>query len=140
MDRMTAPNAASARFARRCIAAGAAADVAGLVLGAFGTHLRGGSRARRANSPATRPAVLYQLLHALGLVLVGHPRAGRGVTAQLRWSARLMGFGIACFSGSIYLATAGAPHGCSTVAPVGGLAFMASWVLLALHAIARERD
>jgi uncharacterized membrane protein YgdD (TMEM256/DUF423 family) len=42
--------------------------------------------------------------------------------------------GIAFFSGSIYLMTAGAPRWLGMVAPVGGVSFMAAWTLLAWHA------
>jgi len=82
-------------------------------------------------------AVLYQLLHALGLVLLGVVARVTDVTARLRWAARLMGIGVVVFSGSIYLATAGMPHAVLAAAPSGGMALMASWALLAWHAIAR---
>jgi uncharacterized membrane protein YgdD (TMEM256/DUF423 family) len=48
-----------------------------------------------------------------------------------------MAFGIACFSGSIYLMTAGAPRTLGMVAPIGGLSFMLAWALLAFHTLAR---
>jgi uncharacterized membrane protein YgdD (TMEM256/DUF423 family) len=125
-------------FARRCIVAGALLMLAGLVLGALGTHLVA-DRVSPRELASYETAVLYQLLHALGLVLVG-VLARTATTAPLRWSARLMGLGIVLFSGSIYLATAGAPHWVLGVAPSGGTSLMASWALLTLHAIAPGRD
>jgi uncharacterized membrane protein YgdD (TMEM256/DUF423 family) len=122
-------------FARRCIAFGAAFMLAGVILGAFGTHLlEARLTARQFSSYQT--AVLYQLMHALGLVVVGLVAQAAGTARPLRWSARLMLFGIVCFPGSIYLMTAGAPRWLGMAAPVGGLAFMASWALLAWHALA----
>ena len=109
-----------------------------LILGALGTHLVA-DRVSARELASYETAVLYQLLHALGLVLVGVV-ARSAATAPLRWSARLMGVGIVLFSGSIYLATVGAPHWVLSVAPTGGLSLMASWALLALHAIAHGRD
>jgi uncharacterized membrane protein YgdD (TMEM256/DUF423 family) len=84
--------------------------------------------------------VLYHLIHALGLILVGVVARTATVTPRLRWSARLMLTGIACFSGSIYLITAGAPRWLGMVAPAGGLSFMAAWILLAWHAGAGDHS
>ena len=121
-------------FARRCIAAGALLMLAGVILGAFGAHLLEGRLAAR-QLASYQTGVTYQLLHALGLVLVGLVGQAAGVGTRLRWSARLMLAGIFFFSGSIYLMTAGAPRWLGAVAPVGGLSFMAAWALLAWHAL-----
>jgi uncharacterized membrane protein YgdD (TMEM256/DUF423 family) len=121
-------------FARRCIAAGAMLMLAGVILGAFGAHLLE-SRLAALQLASYHTGVTYQLLHALGLVLVGLVGQVAGVATRLRWSARLMLAGIFFFSGSIYLMTAGAPRWLGTVAPVGGLSFMAAWALLAWHAL-----
>jgi uncharacterized membrane protein YgdD (TMEM256/DUF423 family) len=131
---MSTPAAGLERFARRCIAVGAVLMLAGVILGAFGTHLLEARLPPRQFS-SYQTAVLYQLLHALGLVLAGLIAQAAGVTARLRWSARLMLVGIACFSGSIYLITAGAPRWLGMVAPIGGLSFMVSWALLAWYAV-----
>ena len=133
---MTDENTASQGFARRCVVAGSLLMLAGLVLGAVGTHVVA-DRVTPRELASYETAVLYQLLHALGLVLVGVLARSSVVTARLRWSARLMGLGTVLFSGSIYLTTAGAPHWVLSVAPTGGLLLMASWGMLALHAVAR---
>jgi uncharacterized membrane protein YgdD (TMEM256/DUF423 family) len=132
-------NGASSGFAGRCIMAGSTLMLAGLVLGALGTHLVA-VRVSPRELASYETAVLYQLLHSLGLVLVGALARSGVVTARLRWSARLMGLGIVLFSGSIYLATAGMPHGVLAIAPAGGLSLMASWLMLALHAARRGGD
>ena len=121
-------------FARRCIATGAILMLAGVILGAFGAHLLESRLAAR-QLASYHTGVTYHLLHALGLVLVGLVGQVAGVATRLRWSARLMLAGIVFFSGSIYLMTAGAPGWLGAVAPVGGLSFMAAWVLLAWHAL-----
>ncbi|MCJ7450885.1 MAG: DUF423 domain-containing protein [Steroidobacteraceae bacterium] len=126
-------------FARGCIVAGSVLMFGGLVLGALGTHLVA-DRVSSHDLASYETAVLYQLLHALGLVLLGVLGWSTSVTAQLRWSARLMALGMALFSGSIYLATAGAPRMVLEVAPAGGTALMLSWLLLAWHAGTRIRN
>jgi uncharacterized membrane protein YgdD (TMEM256/DUF423 family) len=120
-------------FARRCIAAGAVLMLLGVVLGAFGAHaLQSQLTPRQLASYQT--GVQYQLLHALGLVIVGIVGLVTTGSAQLRWAARLMVTGIVFFSGSIYLMSAGAPRSLGMLAPVGGVSFMLAWALLAHHA------
>lgn len=128
----------NARFAAGCIAAGALLMLAGVLLGAFGAHGLEGRLAPR-QLASFQTGVLYQQLHALGLVLLGLVAGRTAGSGVLRWSAGLMCAGIAFFCGSIYLMTAGAPRWLGMVAPVGGLSFMAAWALLAVHAL-RRRD
>lgn len=124
------------RFATVCVGAGALLMLAGVMLGAFGAHgLEGRLSPRQLASFQT--GVLYQQLHSLGLLLVGVIAGTGRDSAALRWSARLMAAGIAIFSGSIYLMTAGAPRWLGMVTPVGGVSFMAAWALLAAHALRR---
>ena len=126
-------------FARRCVAAGALLMLLGVVLGAFGAHaLQQLLTPRRLASFQT--GVHYQMLHAVGLVLVGLVARTMGEGNALRWSARLMLAGVLFFSGSIYLMTAGAPRWLGAVTPVGGVSFMVAWALLARHALAAQRS
>jgi len=126
-------------FARGCIVAGSVLMFGGLVLGALGAHLVAG-RVSPHDLASYETAVSYQLFHALGLVVLGVLGWSTSVTAQLRWSARLMALGMVLFSGSIYLATAGVPRLVLEVAPAGGTALMVSWLLLAWHAGAQLRS
>jgi len=131
---MTGPT--MSRFAARCIGVGALLMLVGVILGAFAAHgLQVRLEPRQLASFQT--GVLYQQLHAIGLLLVGVVAGVGGDSRQLRWSARLMAVGIVFFSGSIYLMTAGAPRWLGMVAPLGGLSFMAAWAFLALHALRR---
>ena len=126
-------------FARRCIAAGALLMLLGVVLGAFGAHaLQQLLTPRQLASYQT--GVHYQMLHSIGLVLLGLAARATGDGNALRWSARLMLAGIVLFSGSIYLMTAGAPRWLGAVTPVGGVSFMLAWALLARHALAAQRS
>jgi uncharacterized membrane protein YgdD (TMEM256/DUF423 family) len=123
---------------RRCVLAGALLMALGVLLGAFGAHvLQSQLEPRRLAS--FEAGVHYHALHALGLLLVGVVARASGETARLRWSARLMLAGIAFFSGSIYLMTAGAPRWLGMVAPIGGVSFVVAWWLLARQALAREQ-
>jgi uncharacterized membrane protein YgdD (TMEM256/DUF423 family) len=131
-------SAADAVLARRCLASGALLMLLGVALGAFATHaLQARLTPQRLASFQT--GVLYQQLHALGLLLVG-VLAGRRSSAALHWSARLMALGVLLFCGAIYLLTAGAPRWLGMVAPLGGLAMMAAWLALAAHALRGNGD
>jgi uncharacterized membrane protein YgdD (TMEM256/DUF423 family) len=82
---------------------------------------------------AFETAVNFQFFHGLGLLavtLIGerHASGGRGI-----WlAAWLLVAGTVLFCGSIYATTFGAPSWVGSAAPVGGVAFMAAWTLLAL--------
>lgn len=133
---MPSPIASLTPFARRCLSAGAILMMLGVMLGAFGAHaLQPQLTPRQLSSYQT--GVQYQMLHAFGLMIVAIVGQANGVTSRLRWSARLMAAGIVFFSGSIYLMTAGAPRSLGMVAPVGGLAFMSAWGLLAWQALSK---
>lgn len=126
-----------AAFVRRCVALGALLMALGVLLGAFGAHgLQERLTPRQLASFQT--GVHYQVLHALGLVIVGIVAQVTGSSRHLQWSARLMLAGVVFFCGSIYLMTAGAPRWLGMVTPVGGVSFMAAWALLARHALSRN--
>ena len=119
-------------FARRCTVAGALLMFTGLVLGALGTHYVA-HRVTPERLASWETAVLYQLLHGLGLVLLGVLARTTSLTRALAWAGRLMFAGVLLFSGSIYVATAGLEHA-TRAAPTGGTALMLAWILVAVHA------
>ena len=112
-----------------------ALGVAGVLLalatlcGAFGAH------ALRAHLAPERlqlwdTAVRYQFFHALGLIGVG--LALRTLDdGVLRLAAVLLVAGVLLFSGSLYALSLGAPRSLGLLTPVGGLAWIAAWLLFA---------
>lgn len=109
--------------------AGALFGASGVMLGAFGAHgLRAVLDARALAVWET--AVLYQLIHALALLLVGllarvAPEAG------LRLPGAAFGVGILLFSGSLYVLALGGPTLLGPVTPLGGVCFIVGWLGLA---------
>jgi uncharacterized membrane protein YgdD (TMEM256/DUF423 family) len=102
----------------------------GVALGAFGAHgLRG--RVGPDLLEVWKTGVLYHLVHALALLLVAiaGPRVAWGAAAGWLFVA-----GIAIFSGSLYALTLTGARWWGAVTPVGGLAFLAGWLVLALTA------
>ena len=104
--------------------------------GAVGTHaLALDEQALRSFETAVR----FQFFHGLGviaLVLVG--LAGRGGTLRAI-AAWLMLVGTVLFCGSIYARAFGAPAGIVSIAPYGGVAFMAAWLAFAASPWLKDR-
>lgn len=100
--------------------------------GAFGAHaLKGELPPERLALWET--AVRYQFFHALGLMGVGI--ALRTIDAgTLRAAAALLVAGIVLFSGSLYALSLGAPRALGVLTPLGGLAWIGGWLLLAYGA------
>lgn len=111
---------------------GALTAALGVGLGAFGAHgLK--SRVSPDMLAVFETAVRYHLIHALGLLAVGWASARwPGVTVQA--AGVLMLGGIVIFSGSLYWMVMGGARWLGAVTPLGGIAFIVAWSLLALAA------
>jgi len=71
----------------------------------------------------------YHMYHALGLFAVAWLAArGAPVANASGWSMQL---GIVLFSGSLYALALTGVRGLGAITPLGGLAFLAGWALLA---------
>lgn len=104
-------------------------------MGAFGAHaLR--SRLDAAMLDVYHTAVLYHFFHALGMLAVAALARSGAVTpvdaARICW---LLLAGIVVFSGSLYALSVSGVRVLGAITPVGGLAFIAAWVLLAIAAV-----
>ncbi len=111
---------------------GAVAAAIGVGLGAFGAH---GLKARVTPEMLAvfETGVRYHLIHALGLLAVGWA-AGRWPGTATQAAGVLMTAGIVVFSGSLYLMTFTGARWLGAITPLGGLAFIAAWVSLAIAA------
>ena len=110
---------------------GATVLFAATVLGAYGTHgVQGVVDAARWS--AYEVAVDYQFYHGLGIIAAGILAERFPDSRLIAWSGWVLLAGIVGFSGSIYATTFGAPDAVGAMAPLGGLAIMAGWLLLAL--------
>lgn len=78
-------------------------------------------------------AVTYQMVHALGLFAIAllMPRID---SALLPWAGMLMLTGIVIFSGSLYVLSLTGIRIIGAVTPVGGVAFLLAWILVAVAA------
>lgn len=103
-----------------------------VMLGAFGAHALK-ARATPEQLGWWHTATEYFFVHALGLLIIG---ALLRVVPQLRLepAAWALQMGVVIFCGSLYAMALGAPRWFGAITPIGGLAFIIGWLLLAYSA------
>jgi uncharacterized membrane protein YgdD (TMEM256/DUF423 family) len=118
----------------RLVEVGALLGGVAVVLGAFGAHALKGRLTPEALD-WWRTAVEYEMWHALAVLALGMSGA--------RWarpSAWLFVGGAVVFSGTLYAMALGAPRWFGAVTPLGGLAMIGGWALLAWRAARGSRE
>lgn len=109
---------------------GSLAMALAVMLGAFGAHgLRNSLTPDMMNTFET--GVKYHFYHALGLMILGLAAHYLPEPDSLKWAGWLMGAGIIIFSGSLYLLSIFELRWMGAITPVGGLCFIASWLIFA---------
>lgn len=110
-----------------------------VALGAFGAHALK-ERLTPQDLAIFETAVRYQFYHVLALLMVvpverwvSSQGQGSG-TRWANWAGWAFLLGITLFSGSLYLLVATGVRKLGMVTPLGGLSFMAGWVMLAMAA------
>jgi uncharacterized membrane protein YgdD (TMEM256/DUF423 family) len=106
-----------------------------VALGAFGAHALK-SRLSADMTGVWQTAVQYHAWHALALFGLGLLMLHWPERTDLGIAAWLLVAGIVLFSGSLYALALSGVRGLGAVTPIGGLAFLAGWAVLA-WAIAR---
>ncbi|OXS78951.1 DUF423 domain-containing protein [Domibacillus enclensis] len=105
-----------------------------VALGAFGSHgLEGKVEAKYLDIWKT--AVQYQMFHALGLLVIGFLMAQFPEAASFKWAGWLMFAGIIFFSGSLFVLVLTAVSKLGAITPIGGVLFLAAWVLVIVGAV-----
>ncbi|MGH9558341.1 MAG: DUF423 domain-containing protein [Bryobacteraceae bacterium] len=105
-----------------------------VIIGAFGAHaLRG--RLDAYSLDVYERAVMYHFFHALGMLIVSIlPRTGTLSGWSAAWVCGLLLAGIVLFCGSLYALAISGVRMLGAITPIGGLCFIAAWVLLAIWA------
>ncbi len=102
-----------------------------VIIGAFGAHALQG-RLDAYSKGVYETGVMYHFFHAMGLLVVSFlPRLGLLSAPRAAWVCGLLLVGILLFSGSLYALAISGVRMLGAVTPIGGLAFIAAWVLLA---------
>ena len=101
-----------------------------VAIGAFGAHAL---RERLSPELLTvyETAGRYHFFHALGLLAVGLIAQRLPDSPTLLWSTWLLLAGIVLFCGSLYALSLTGIRALGAITPVGGLCFIAGWLMLA---------
>jgi uncharacterized membrane protein YgdD (TMEM256/DUF423 family) len=100
-----------------------------VMLGAFGAH---GLKNKLTPEMLAiyQTGVQYHMIHALGLILISILSERLNESVLVSWSGWLLFGGIIFFSGSLYALSLSGITKFGTVAPIGGTAFLAGWIIL----------
>lgn len=114
---------------RLLVIIGALILMTGVGAGAFGAHAL-----KRLLSPEMlaiwQTAVLYQLIHGLGLLAIA-ALSTRYNTPAMSYAGVFMLAGVLIFSGSLYVLVLSNIRWLGAITPIGGACFIVSWALLA---------
>ena len=112
---------------------------AAVAAGAFGAHgLR--NRLDAYSMSVYEKAVFYHFIHAIGIIAVAI--LARTNTIAIGTQTRVAGLlflGIVIFSGSLYALAISGLRMLGAITPIGGIAFIAGWLLLAWEALRAQR-
>ena len=119
-------------MSRGLLVGGALAMAAGVGLGAAAAHAAHGA-AHPDAAHLLQTAVTYHFVHGLALVIEG-ALARWGSSRWLVAAYALHAAGIVLFCGGLWILAMTGPS-LGPVIPAGGLAFIAGWLALAVHAL-----
>ncbi|MBW3555039.1 MAG: DUF423 domain-containing protein [Gemmatimonadetes bacterium] len=104
--------------------------------GAFGAHALE-ARLTPERLDTFQLAARYQMYHALALLAVAWACA-RWPGGPATWAGWLFVVGTIVFCGTVYALGLGGPRWLGAITPLGGLSFLAAWLLLAWAAFSGE--
>ncbi len=112
----------------------------GVALGALGAHALKARLLERGMTGVWETAAQYHLLHAVALVgwAVWRRHLPDAEASARDWVTQLWVAGVFLFSGSLYWLATGGPRWLGPVTPLGGIALIAGWALVAIQAMPRR--
>jgi uncharacterized membrane protein YgdD (TMEM256/DUF423 family) len=107
-------------------------------LGAFGAHgLK--DRLDAYSLGIWEKAVFYHFIHSMGVLVVSMlPRSGNFPMSAASNVCWLLIAGVLVFSGSLYTLALTGVRSLGAITPIGGVCFIAAWLLLAYYFIAQR--
>ncbi|MDN4080750.1 DUF423 domain-containing protein [Paenibacillus polymyxa] len=105
-----------------------------VALGAFGAHALK-KRLSADMMSIFQTGIQYQIAHGLGLLLLGVLAGNLAHSSLIVTAGLVMLVGILLFSGSLYVLSVSGVKKLGAVTPIGGLAFLASWVIVIVAVI-----
>jgi len=119
---------------RAWLVLGALLAALSVAMGAFGAHGLKEQLAAANRTDTFETAARYHMYHAIAVVLVGLLAAG-GSNRAFDIAGWCFLAGILIFSGLCYALALGGPKYLGAIVPIGGVAFIAGWIALAVGAL-----
>jgi len=109
-----------------------------VVFGAFGAHALEGTLDAYSKG-VYETGVQYHFYHAFGLLIVSLlPRTGMLSERRAAWVCGLLLVGVVLFSGTLYALAITGIRMLGAVTPLGGVAFIVAWLMLAFWLIPKK--
>ncbi|MFK4304541.1 uncharacterized membrane protein YgdD (TMEM256/DUF423 family) [Paenibacillus sp. RC254] len=124
---------------RRWIIVGSIMMLLAVAIGAFGAHIVK-TRIDADALAVYETGVKYHMIHAVGLLIIALAAGQWGASTRLKWAARLLFTGIILFSGSLYVLSLTGIRVLGAITPLGGVCFIAGWLLVALAAWSLKKE
>lgn len=105
-----------------------------VALGAFGAHALK-QKFNEYQMSIFTTGVQYQFYHALALGIVGVLLLKNSEATLLKSAGYAFGFGVAVFSGSLYLLAFTQVKWLGAITPIGGVGFLVGWALMGLSIV-----
>ncbi|MGP0585215.1 DUF423 domain-containing protein [Paenibacillus timonensis] len=118
---------------RKYAGIGAIVMLLAVAFGAFGAHILK-ERICESAIGTFETGVHYQMIHGIAMLVAALFSGKWGESRRLLWSGRLFLIGVILFSGSLYGLSTLDFRWLGPVTPLGGVAFLGGWLLLALEA------
>ncbi len=103
----------------------------GVSLGAFGAHKLKDLLIEADRFDTWETATFYLLIHSVALLVLGFAQISGSEIRLLRWAGWFWFAGCVIFSGSLYVLCLSGISKLGAITPLGGLCFLAGWVLVA---------
>ncbi|HBT71049.1 MAG TPA: DUF423 domain-containing protein [Lysinibacillus sp.] len=125
---------------KRFIVTGALHGLLAVAFGAFGAHALKEILDEYSRG-IWETAVQYQMFHATGLLVIGLLMSSKllGEVKQLNVAGIFFNLGIVFFSGSLYVLAISGIKVLGAITPIGGVLFLAGWLLIILSALKHAR-
>lgn len=104
-----------------------------VALGAFGAHALK-ERLNESQLKTYQTGIQYHLAHGLGLVLIGLYAGMTDPASLVMLAGWFIAAGILLFSGSLYALSLTGIRKLGAITPLGGVAFLAGWVMFIIAA------
>ncbi|MEQ8244380.1 DUF423 domain-containing protein [Fulvivirga sp.] len=115
----------------RTIKSAALLGALAVTIGAFGAHALKPMLVENGRLATFETGVEYHFYHVLALLFIGLYQK-HADEKKLRWAANAMIAGIIIFSGSLYVLCITNISFLGAITPIGGVCFIAGWILLFL--------